>query len=231
MDEVKVAELMPKMARRVLKLKPNAAYTQDMMEAARLRQLIAPALAPAPAPAPVPAAAPVIVSRSDIIPEYIKNIKVGDTIQYGQGGGYMGDGGDSRDSAYNIFAKVLKVLGNYTYEVEPQFRNNEPEKFKIDSTGEWLRDTNNGRLSVLSINGIRRPDELSDAAIDRQKALEKKKRADKAAKVAADITKATKSDLIQKIEIFMSKQGKRLTGLKTASKETLLKIISERGIS
>ena len=143
----------------------------------------------------------------------------------------MGAGGDSRDVGYDIYGKVLKVLGNYTYEVEPKYRNNEPEKFRIDSTGEWLRDTNYGRLSIISINSIMRPDELSDAAIDRQEALKKKKLSDKAAKVAADITKGTKSDLIQKIEIFMSKQGKRLTGLKTASKETLLKIISERGIN
>ena len=42
MDEAKVAEMMPKMARRVLKLKPNAAFTQEMMDAANLRRLIAP---------------------------------------------------------------------------------------------------------------------------------------------------------------------------------------------
>jgi len=37
MDEAKVAEMMPKMARRVLKLKPNAAFTQEMMDAQNLR--------------------------------------------------------------------------------------------------------------------------------------------------------------------------------------------------
>ena len=51
MDEAKAAELMPKMARRVLKLKPNAALTREMMDAQNLRlRLPAPAAAPVPVP-------------------------------------------------------------------------------------------------------------------------------------------------------------------------------------
>jgi len=39
MDEIKAAELMPNMARRVLKLKTNAAFTQEMKEKAQAEML------------------------------------------------------------------------------------------------------------------------------------------------------------------------------------------------
>jgi len=75
MDEAKVAEMMPKMARRVLKLKPNAAFTQEMMDAANLRRLIAPALAPAPAPKTKE-------ELFKIIGNYVKNLNPSDYQEY-----------------------------------------------------------------------------------------------------------------------------------------------------
>jgi len=167
-----------------------------------------------------------IQSKSEIIPEVIKKLRVGDTIVYGQESGYMGDGGDSRDVGYTIRGKVLRLLGNYTYEVEGRYSDSEPMIFKLDSTGEWLKDKRNYQ-NVYQINNVNRPTKRSDASLAREKAVEDKKRADKAAKVKEDFTKATKLELRRKIEKFFSEKGRRLTNLGTASKEKLLEVIKK----
>jgi hypothetical protein len=207
----------------------NRARKEAAAAAAAASAAPAPVAAPAPAPVAAPAA-PAIVPRSEIVPDYIKNIKVGDTITYGQPSGYMGDGGDSRDVGYTLTRKVLKLLGNYTYEVETQYQGNKPEIFKLDNTGEWLRDTRNNRLTVYRINDTERPDEMSDAAFARQEAIKNKKRDDKSAKFQADYTKGTRTDLVRMIERFMSAQGKRLSNLKTAPKDKLLELIQKYNV-
>jgi hypothetical protein len=159
------------------------------------------------------------------IPDYIKNLKVGDEIVYGQSSGYMNDAGDSRDVGYTIHGKVLKLLGRYKYEVTPQFSSNKPEVFALNSDGDWLRDTNRNRLTIYAVNGHTRPKGRSEEAIKRKEALEAKKRKAASAKVSEDWTKATKSALVQMIDAHFAAQGKSLTGHRTADKPRLIEII------
>jgi hypothetical protein len=236
--EAAQAAFNPGRARPLKELMAESKARKEAAAAAAAAASAAPAPVAAPAPAPVAApAAPVIVPRSEIVPDYIKNIKVGDTITYGQARGYMGDGGDDRDVGYTVTRKVLKLLGNYTYEVETQYEGNKPEKFRLDNTGEWLRDTNYGRLTVVKINNTYQPEEMSEAALARRTAVRTKRQSDKdkraiekAAEFKEDYTKGSKTDLVEMIKKFMSARGKRLTNLNTASRKDLLMLIQKYNI-
>lgn len=244
-DYDKVKAIMAKAApgeiatgKKVLKASANAAIREnrdkvlgDFAKGIQAKNAAAAAKAAEAAPKKVIAAAPAKAAPAamevpdKVIPDFIKNLKVGDTIVYGQSSGYMGDGGDGRDRGYTLHKKVLKVLGRGKYEVETQYAGNKPEVFAITSDGEWLRDTNHGRLTIYRINGHDKPDGQSDAAYAREQALAAKKRAGAAAKVEEDWTKGTKKQLVDMIDKHFAAQGKRLTGHKTADKDKLIEII------
>jgi hypothetical protein len=157
----------------------------------------------------------------------IKNIKVGTEITYGQSGGYMGDGGDGRDSGgYTVYSKVTKILPRERFEVAPKYTGNKPEIFKINEDGDWLVDTNRYQ-NVYYIGDEPRPQKKSAEAVKRMIAKEESLASLKKAKREADWTKGTKEDLVKIITEHFSKQGKRMSNLGTASKPKLIEIITK----
>jgi hypothetical protein len=168
-----------------------------------------------------------------MISEVIRNIKVGDIIAYGQSSGYMGDGGDGRDVGYTVRRPVLKVLPRGKFEVGPEYTGNDPEVFKINEDGDWLVDTNRGRLQVYAIDGHGPPsdEEASARASARHAARFDKREAKRAAAVESkDFTKLSKAQLIAAIEAHTAKKGTRVRGLSTASKPKLIEFIREHKI-
>jgi hypothetical protein len=99
---------------------------------------------------------------SEKMPKIIRELKVGDNITYGQASGYMGDGGDSRDRGYTVVRKVTKLLGRNKYEVEPEYKGQDPVVFALNTSRTWLKDTNRNRLSVYRINGKSEKDVISE---------------------------------------------------------------------
>ena len=178
--------------------------------------------------------------KTDIIPDIIRNLKVGDPIVYGQSSGYMGDSGDSRDVGYAIQRRVVAVLGRNRYEVEPQYPTNKPEIFAINTWKDWLKDTNYNRLQVVRINGVTKREQqekepfltawrshLRDKSVtEKAKVTEQRK----AERVKTDYTKATAGVLRGIIEQHLAKEGKGLRGISTATKAQLLKFIADRKI-
>jgi hypothetical protein len=197
---------------------------QEAFDAAKKKA--APAAAAPAAAAAAAAAAPKAAPSG--IPAYIKNIKVGDTIVYGKSGGYMGDGGDSRDAAgYQVNGKVLKVLPRNQFEVSPRYTGNDPEIFGLNTDRNWLK-AKGGYYEVFSINGLTRakavPREAEEAAAEAAMKKKAEKSAEKAAKKAEEgITeKSSRADIIAAINVLLKPKGKRIAEGTAAKKPMLL---------
>jgi hypothetical protein len=165
---------------------------------------------------------------SELYPDVVKNLKVGDKIAVGQHSGYMGDGGDSRDVGYTFTSTITKKdKGRFIG--TPRYSDGQPLVFTkyIDNAYGlgWLRTA---YYEVFAINGVSREKESRN--MERQAKISQyvrgqyaAKSAAHSAKVAEDYTKMTSKELRDAIEEKLKTEGKRLTNLGTAKKALLLK--------
>ena len=173
-----------------------------------------------------------VLTVESVLPEVIKQLKVGDTVHLGQYSGYMGDGGDGRDQGYMFETKVTQKRG-YVFKVNyTEYGKEKQETCSLNTshTPFWLSTSN---YTVFYINNksedsvyrgfsgqvLRKGQEYFQEQGLVKKAEKKKE------KLQEDWTKGSKDDLIRIIDEHFAKEGKRLTGHKTASKPRLIEII------
>ena len=168
-----------------------------------------------------------IAKITEVMPEFLKNLNVGDTITFGRSSGYMGDGGCAgQDCGYSVTRKIISKWGNKRFHTEPRYPGNEPEVFTVNNIGNWLRSK--GGYSVYSVNGNDEP-KITEAAHARLIAADIAKEAKKEEKKVADWTKRTKGELLDIINTHLAKSGKRLRGV-TAKKEKFIDFIKTHNI-
>ena len=160
------------------------------------------------------------------IPEYIKSLKVGDKITYGQSSHYMGDGGDSRDVGYSVTRSVIKVLPRNQYEVEGRY-SDQTEKFGITPDGLWLKHLPYSYFKVYSINGTTPSKDLESKQAEYSIMKSRSIREKHAEKACIDWRNSTKYELQNMIEQYFGARGKRMTNIGTAKKEKLIEIIEK----
>jgi len=160
------------------------------------------------------------------IPEYIKSLKVGDKITYGQSSHYMGDGGDGRDVGYSVIRSIIKVLPRNQYEVEGRY-SDQTEKFGITPDGLWLKHLPYSYFKVYSINGTTPPKDLESKQAEYSIMKSRSIREKHAEKACIDWRNSTKYELQNMIEQYFSARGKRMTNIGTAKKEKLIEIIEK----
>lgn len=176
------------------------------------------------------------ITFNDILPQVIKQLKVGDTVVLGESGYYMGDGGDDRDSSgYSFSTTVSKISGRNIELKGGRYRGDENKVYKAHVTDfGWLRSDK----KVFLINGISE-DELNKGfsgaihsaigTLYRDQQM-KKKDIKKAEKVTEDWTKSTKDQLVNLLETHLAEKGKRITNLGTATKPKLIELIRKYNI-
>ncbi|NDB84830.1 MAG: hypothetical protein EB127_19295 [Alphaproteobacteria bacterium] len=160
------------------------------------------------------------------IPEYIKSLKVGDKITYGQSSHYMGDGGDSRDVGYSVTRSVIKVLPRNQYEVEGRY-SDQTEKFGITPDGLWLKHLPYSYFKVYSINGTTPSKDLESKQAEYSIMKSRSIREKHAEKTCIDWRNSTSNELRNMIEQYFGARGKRMTNIGTAKKEKLIEIIEK----
>jgi len=160
------------------------------------------------------------------IPEYIKSLKVGDKINYGQSSHYMGDGGDGRDVGYSVIRSIIKVLPRNQYEVEGRY-SDQTEKFGITPDGLWLKHLPYSYFKVYSINGTTPSKDLESKQAEYSIMKSRSIREKHAEKACIDWRNSTKYELQNMIEQYFSARGKRMTNIGTAKKEKLIEIIEK----
>ena len=171
------------------------------------------------------------VVRDDVIPQILKELKVGGTVVLGKSSGYMGDGGDDRDVGYSFVSRVLTKKG-YIMEVTPKY-GHDSLKLNISSDLDWLRSSDG--YSVYSINGVSESNlkegfsgaVLTELGARYRLQMFHKALKQKAEKVKLDWTQGTKNDLVRIIQGHFEKEGKHMRGLTTASKPMLIDIIKK----
>jgi len=169
-----------------------------------------------------------IANITEVMPEFLKNLNVGDTITFGKSSGYMGDGGCAgQDDGYAITRKIISKWGKRRFHTEPQYPGNEPEVFTVNRIGDWL---NHKYYSVYDVNGNSEPKKITEAAIARLTAVENAAAEKKEAKKVADWTKRTKGELLDIINAHLAKSGKRCKGFSTAKKQQFIDFIKTHNI-
>ena len=173
--------------------------------------------------------------KKEVAP-YIKALKVGDTITYGKSSHYMGDGGDSRDVAYQVDGKITKIERGVYY-VEGRYTRSEEQKFRVTASGLWM--TGGGKYTSVGVyaigkqrltEAIREKDEEGNVAAfnARYRSKEALGRADK--KAEADWTKGTNDYLRDLLEKHFTPLGKRVANLKIMKKDKLIELIRKHKI-
>jgi len=162
---------------------------------------------------------------SDSVPEYIKSLKVGDTITYGRSSGYMGEGGDSRDVGYEVTRPIVDILPRNKYAVKGEY-NTSNVVFQLSKGGLWLTHPT---YQVYYINDTRYTEKIRDEEEEIEENLirahRRKVAQRQAEKEKEDWTTGTAQSLRRTIEEHFAKQNRYLTGLTGATKEKLIGII------
>jgi len=221
MEEEKKAEAEAKAKKE--KAEAEAKAKKEKAEAeAKAKKEKAEAKAKEPAAEAAPAKAKTVVAP------YIKSLEVGDMITYGKSSHYMGDGGDSRDSAYSVTRPITKVLPRGEFMVKDRYEGNADNKFKVTPSGLWLKDTKN-YFEVYGVGGQNLTAAIRDKNRDMDWEVRQTKRIARAekqeAKEEADWTKSTAGTLRATIEKFFYDKGQRMSNISTAKKDKLIEII------
>lgn len=185
-------------------------------------------------------------SKLSINPKILA-LKVGDYIGYSVAGGYMGDGGDSRDSAgYNVSFKITKIEGEKYHVTGGRYGHNSDFVVAIKkpsmggSASSWGNSLHlvsgkayGDRKDFTPNNYTMKDESFGENEYNYAKAREllSKREGAKAAKKAEDWTKSTKYELVSMIDKHFEAQGKQMRGHKTAGKDKLIEIIRKYKIA
>lgn len=198
---------------------------------------------PAPAKKDEPAPKAQVKEKSlyELSPPLVKELKVGDMLNNYRSGGYMGDGGDSRDVGYSYKGKIVKINKDHTiFDIESQ-KHREPEMVRaslIYSSGRVILGKDMWGIpgAKNAYGGIMRNqreyEEYFQPLVDyfeskdagkKDKAQEKKM----ALKESKDYEKMAKDQLLRIYNKWSEANGKAISNIRTAKKDKLIELIKK----
>jgi len=212
---------------------------------------------PAKKAEPAPKAEAKEKSLYELSPPLVKELKVGDVLNNYRSGGYMGDGGDSRDVGYGYRGKIVKINKDHTiFDVESYKHRHSPKIERVSlmpypyaardiqfgkddwdipgSKNVYLSNERVGRYAVEST--IYRNKEEYDQYNQPLKNYFKSKknaRLDKAfekrqeMKESKDYEKMSKDDLLKIYDKWSEANMKRLSNIKIAKKDKIIELIKK----
>lgn len=212
---------------------------------------------PAPKAQPAPKAKAKEKTLYELSPPLVKELKVGDILNNARSGGYMGDGGDSRDVGYSYTGKIVKINKDHTiFDVESNKHKHSPKIERVSlmpspyhggkvqlGKDRWdIPGSKNFRLSTergggyTFISTIYRNKEEYDQYeqplqdyFDSKKEARSNKDAEKrdALKESKNYEKMSKDDLLRIYQKWSNANGKILTNMGTATKDKLIELIKK----